>query len=90
MVSYTRMEIAIRELTQTDKEQGEQLKFIQNSCNQNYKELTTHHDIDIKTLHAEIRSNEVQFQKIEVSIEGIKTTQEFMKEQLRTLLSKQK
>ena len=72
ILSYTRMESAIRSLKTTDEEQGKEIEKI--------LEL---HNKDIHRVQTDIKGQDLQFKKIEIALESLKVNIEFIKETIR-------
>jgi peptidoglycan hydrolase CwlO-like protein len=72
IVSYARMESAIRTLKATDEAQGKDIEKI--------LEL---HNKDIHRVQTEIKAQDLQFKKIEIALESLKVNIEFIKETIR-------
>jgi hypothetical protein len=71
IISYARMESAIRSLKATDEKQEKQID----------KNLDLHNK-DISYLQAKLEANSLEFKKIEIALEGLKVNVEFIKQQV--------
>jgi hypothetical protein len=71
IISYARMESAIRSLKATDEKQEKQIE----------KNLDLHNK-DVVYLQAKLEANSLEFKKIEIALEGLKVNVEFIKQQL--------
>jgi hypothetical protein len=71
IISYVRMESAIRSLKATDEKQEKQIE----------KNLDLHNK-DVVYLQAKLEANSLEFKKIEIALEGLKVNVEFIKQQL--------
>lgn len=74
VVSFVRMESAIRSLNAKDEEQQGAISEIQRL-----------HRQEIEDIRKEMKSNNLEFKKIEVAIKGIETSLEFIKDKLKYL-----
>ena len=72
LISYVRMESAIRSLKQTDEKQGKDIDKILDI-----------HNKDIHRLEVELKANTLEFKKIEIALEGLRVNVDFIKEQYR-------
>jgi predicted nucleic acid-binding Zn-ribbon protein len=69
--SYFRMETAIKSLKQKDDEQEEKIKQLEKSWQSNMAIIQT-----------ELKSISLEIKKIEISMEGLRTSNEFIKQEL--------
>jgi predicted nucleic acid-binding Zn-ribbon protein len=71
LVSYVRMESAIKSLKKTDEGQEEKIKQLERSWRSNMTIIQT-----------ELKSISLEIKKIEISMEGLKTSNEFIKQEI--------
>jgi hypothetical protein len=71
IISYARMESAIRSLKATDEKQERDIE----------RNLDLHNK-DISYLQAKLEANSLEFKKIEIALEGLKVNVEFIKQQV--------
>jgi septal ring factor EnvC (AmiA/AmiB activator) len=77
ILSYARMESAIRSLKTTDEEQGKEIE-----------RLLELHNKDVHRLQTDIKAQELQFKKIEISLESLKVNVEFIRETIKEIKCK--
>lgn len=69
VVSFVRMESAIRTLKSKDDSQEERIKAIEDQ-----------HKLDIDKIEKDLKSNNLEFKKIEVNLEALKSDVAFIKD----------
>lgn len=72
IVSYVRMEQAVKRLAERDNEQEEKIKSI-----------SLKQESEVKEIRTDLKATNLQYQEIKVAIKGIETTLEFIKEKVK-------